>query len=88
MLETGQRARSYDGRDPGHLLSSEICRVLAGQARDVLAIPEPQCTHTTDVDESQHEVGSRRGGGGDEDDEPGEDEDAGEDEDVDGDVDS
>ncbi|GKE85540.1 hypothetical protein Tco_1559282, partial [Tanacetum coccineum] len=25
MLETGQRARSYSGRDPGHLLSSKIC---------------------------------------------------------------
>ncbi|GJW10261.1 hypothetical protein Tco_1576088 [Tanacetum coccineum] len=25
MLETRQRAQSYAGRDPGHLLSSEIC---------------------------------------------------------------
>ncbi|GKB28537.1 hypothetical protein Tco_0867938 [Tanacetum coccineum] len=115
MLETGQRARSYDGRDPGHLLSSEICSSATREypsliqtyfdthtvdgvflrdeerllyARDVLAIPEPRCRHTTDVDESQHEVGSRSGSGGDGDDEPGKDEDAGEDEDVDGDVDS
>nr|GEU76837.1 hypothetical protein [Tanacetum cinerariifolium] len=26
MLETGQRARSYAGRDPGHLLPSKTCR--------------------------------------------------------------
>ncbi|GJU46178.1 RlpA-like double-psi beta-barrel domain-containing protein [Tanacetum coccineum] len=51
MLETGQRARSYAGRDPGHLLSSKIGRVLAGRGRDVFVSPEPRCTHTADVDE-------------------------------------
>ncbi|GKD59052.1 hypothetical protein Tco_1296561 [Tanacetum coccineum] len=61
---------------------------IMAMARDVLDIPEPRCRHTTDVDESQHEVGSRSGSGEDGDDEPGKDEEAGEDEDVDGDVDS
>ncbi|GJW41003.1 hypothetical protein Tco_0066848 [Tanacetum coccineum] len=62
--------------------STVICR----QGSRSLAVLRDM--HTTDVDESQHEVGSRSGSGEDGDDEPGKDEEAGEDEDVDGDVDS
>ncbi|GJT24081.1 hypothetical protein Tco_0894018 [Tanacetum coccineum] len=76
------------GKQQGHIPG--VGRVLAGQGRDVLTIPEPRCAHTADVDElqSQHEVGSGNGSGGGGNDEPGEDEDADEDEDTDGDEDS
>ncbi|GKE45176.1 retrotransposon protein, putative, ty3-gypsy subclass [Tanacetum coccineum] len=102
LIQTYFDTHTVDGvflRDEERLLYEEMLRlkdlgpqhafgVLEGQARDVLAIPESRCTHTTDADESQHEVGSRSGIRGDGDDEPSKDEDAGEDEDVDGDVDS
>ncbi|GJR44599.1 hypothetical protein Tco_1312702 [Tanacetum coccineum] len=74
------------GKQQGHIPS--VGRVLAGQGRDILIIPEPRCTHTADVDESQHEVGSGSGSGWVGDDELGEDEDADKDEDADGDEDS
>ncbi|GKC31178.1 hypothetical protein Tco_1038472 [Tanacetum coccineum] len=37
------------GEQRRHILG--VGRVLAGHGRDVLAIPEPRCTHTVDVDE-------------------------------------
>ncbi|GKB08160.1 hypothetical protein Tco_0836444 [Tanacetum coccineum] len=39
MLKIGQRARSFAGKDPGHLMSSKICRwrVLRLERRDVEA---------------------------------------------------
>ncbi|GJW19130.1 hypothetical protein Tco_0026566 [Tanacetum coccineum] len=98
LIQTYFDTHTVDGgflQDEERLLYEEMLRLkdlgpntTSGQARDVLAIPEPRCTHTTDVDESQHEVGSDIGSGEDGDDEPGEDEDTGEDEDVDEDVDS
>ncbi|GJX11424.1 putative ribonuclease H-like domain-containing protein [Tanacetum coccineum] len=62
IAKTWQRARSYVGRDPGHLLAFEIRwgnqrghlpgvgRVLLGRATDVLIPPlppPPQCTHNS-----------------------------------------
>ncbi|GKC91662.1 hypothetical protein Tco_1152311 [Tanacetum coccineum] len=38
MLETGQRARSYAGRDPGHLLSSEIDGELHHSREEMLRL--------------------------------------------------
>nr|GEX90514.1 hypothetical protein [Tanacetum cinerariifolium] len=35
MLETGQRARSYAGRDPGHLLPSDIGRCRASRLKSI-----------------------------------------------------
>ncbi|GKA52410.1 hypothetical protein Tco_0745725 [Tanacetum coccineum] len=37
------------GRQRGHIPG--VGRVLAGQGRDVLSIPEPRCTHTANADE-------------------------------------
>ncbi|GKC56327.1 hypothetical protein Tco_1083925 [Tanacetum coccineum] len=68
---------------------------LARQGMDVIILPEPQCTHTADVDELKKtnkqlkkqidmimkpEIGSGIGSGGAGDDEPGDDKDADEDE--------
>nr|GEX66456.1 hypothetical protein [Tanacetum cinerariifolium] len=76
------------GKQRGHIPG--VGRILTGQGRDVLTIPESRCTHIADVNvlQSQHEVRSDSESGGGRDDEPGEDEDADEDEDVDGDADS
>ncbi|GKD42596.1 hypothetical protein Tco_1267241 [Tanacetum coccineum] len=68
MLETGQRARSYAVRDPGHLLPSKISRgkqrghipgvgrVLAGRGKDVLDVLMPRCNHTSDVKRSNKQL--------------------------------
>ncbi|GKA73670.1 hypothetical protein Tco_0779972 [Tanacetum coccineum] len=46
MLETGQRARSYSGRDPGHLLSSKIC---SSETREYPSLIQTYYdTHTVD----------------------------------------
>ncbi|GJV67451.1 hypothetical protein Tco_1482960 [Tanacetum coccineum] len=46
MLKTGQRARSYSGRDPGHLLSSEIC---SSETREYPSLIQTYYdTHTVD----------------------------------------
>nr|GEZ62059.1 hypothetical protein [Tanacetum cinerariifolium] len=37
------------GQAAGHIPG--VGRVLVGQGRNVLTIPEPRCTHTADVDE-------------------------------------
>ncbi|GKD90577.1 hypothetical protein Tco_1366084, partial [Tanacetum coccineum] len=42
-------AMVHRGKQWGHIPG--VDRVLAGQGRDVLAIPEPRCTHTAYVDE-------------------------------------
>nr|GFA70543.1 hypothetical protein [Tanacetum cinerariifolium] len=47
IAKTGQRARSYADRDPGHLLAFGIRWVLPGRATDVLIPPPPQCTHNS-----------------------------------------
>ncbi|GKE65760.1 hypothetical protein Tco_1519921 [Tanacetum coccineum] len=81
MLKTRQRARSSTGRDPGHLLSSEICRWRAQRVERGDA--QAQGSRRQYADRSALHRGpdnghgspgdSGSGGGGD--DEPGEDED-------------
>nr|GEW72035.1 hypothetical protein [Tanacetum cinerariifolium] len=49
MLEIGQRARSYAGRDPRHLLPSEICRVRGLRFRSKFVIFIRRC-RISDID--------------------------------------
>nr|GEU51456.1 hypothetical protein [Tanacetum cinerariifolium] len=50
MLKTGQRARSSAGRDPGHLLSSEICRRRAPRLESTREDAEAEGTRHQYVD--------------------------------------
>ncbi|GJS25159.1 hypothetical protein Tco_0453791 [Tanacetum coccineum] len=45
MLKTGQRARSFARRDPGHLLSSEISRWRAPRLESTRPSSRPSSTH-------------------------------------------
>ncbi|GJZ81842.1 hypothetical protein Tco_0646836 [Tanacetum coccineum] len=45
ILKTGQRARSYVGRDPGHLLPSEIGRCRAPQLKITRPKSRPSSIH-------------------------------------------
>ncbi|GJU50375.1 hypothetical protein Tco_1219930 [Tanacetum coccineum] len=45
MLKTGQRARSSAGRDPGHLLSSEIYRWRPPRLESARCSSRPTSTH-------------------------------------------
>ncbi|GJQ93476.1 hypothetical protein Tco_0004615 [Tanacetum coccineum] len=79
MLKTRQRARSSAGRDPGHLLSSEICNggtfpVLVGFWRDRAGASSLSMSLDARTPTPMSMSGSGSGGAGD--DEPGEDEDA------------
>ncbi|GJT25017.1 hypothetical protein Tco_0894954, partial [Tanacetum coccineum] len=79
MLKTGQRARSYAGRDPGHLLSSEIGSSATQEYPSLrptlinISLTAYSCGTRSDF-----YIGNGSDGGGD--DEPGDDEDAGEEE--------
>nr|GEV08716.1 hypothetical protein [Tanacetum cinerariifolium] len=92
MLESGQRARPYAGRDFGHLLSSEICRKQAAKKEINMLMKvvrsDDKFSQLLTQLQSQHEVGSGSESGGGRDDESDNDEDVGEDEDAEGDADS